>query len=495
MMRSSHRWFWVGVVLVAFAMLAAACSSTEDTTTTAEATSSTEIGLPSSEIGLVDVHACSEFGLTDRFMFSAPPGSSVREGLATRVSPDDDGRYGEAFNEDLRADLASVQEYYVVADQTLLDMPSPALEAVNVLRLDDVDARPVYGMALQRHWTLEPGGEPARTIEGEFAAAASLNDSDGDPIVGVIDAGWLVKPTDLAATGVTDERHAPFIDLTATGQKSPGDDFHGSFVASLISRIAPRAALRLQAVQPVVSVPAQNWMIDGTPKEVFVTDSAAVAAAIIQLNGLDQIDSFTVQYENPVEILNLSLGTYACPTPDAPDGVLPPGDVEVLIELMGKPDPLDTNEPLVDVVAAGGNEANVLEELMLLDPEQAGASLTTAFYPAAFDDAIGVGALSDDERGELPVTWDESGMRVFGEGVSWNEMAPGVDVIALFLSEDEAIVWSGSSFATAIYTGLLANPQRDVTNTFGEIPGLCWIVHGGLNDLAEKGDWVIGDCL
>jgi len=335
---------------------------------------------------------------------------------------------------------------------------------INVLREADIQARPVYGMTLQRHWTLEPGGETAAEVfsAGGFAAHNPAGSANGVPRVGVVDAGFL-DPSMPTQDQITD------FDL--------GEEFHGAFVADIIRRIAPSAGLRLVEVPLVTSSSyppgnktpetQKNWLVDGEPSSEPVSDEIAVYDALITLLGTDP--SLVDNFDPTIELLNLSLGTYACPV--GSEGELqPPEDVErVLAGLAGAG---------IGIAAAGGNEAGVEQYLDDLATDLGVGPLITAFYPAASQHTFGVGSF--DVSGTL-TSW-ENGTPVPDEsGLSWETHAAGIDLIGLFLTDDSAVVWSGTSFAAAVFTGLLARglaqepPNSAVVETpYEDVPGLVW---------------------
>jgi membrane-anchored mycosin MYCP len=184
---------------------------------------------------------------------------------------------------------------------------------------------------------------------------------------------------------------------------------HSTLVTSLIRRHAPAAELHLRGVLDPVTGKADSW---------------ATARAMMALAVEEQID-----------ILNLSLGTYAASGP--------PLAISRAIERL---------TPQVLVIAAAGNHG----EFLFLER---GRTSRSAVWPAAIPPVVAVGA--HDAGGNRP-PWSPN--------LSWITCtALGVDVVGSYVDGpvqlEEGVQptdfhglakWSGTSFATATVTGAVA---------------------------------------
>jgi hypothetical protein len=148
-----------------------------------------------------------------------------------------------------------------------------------------------------------------------------------------------------------------------------------------------------------------------------------------------------------IDALNLSLGAYTCD----------PSNDSTLLAL-SKALTLWVNAPYTggSILAAGGNEEY---------PEP--------FWPAALTGVTGVGAtsLSGDE-----IVWVNDAAQLTADLVldrsGWvAEMAPGENIVSLQGIGENLVVWSGSSFATAVASALAASNQS-ITTDPANISGL-----------------------
>jgi subtilisin family serine protease len=208
---------------------------------------------------------------------------------------------------------------------------------------------------------------------------------------------------------------APGSLLPVDGGVRPWSAGHATFVAGLILQQAPAAELRIESVLDA----------DGSTVDVWT-----VARRLVRYADLG------------FDVMNLSFGCFTI------DGRPP----LVLERAIGR------ITPNTVVVAAAGNYGDPDSGLSVDELPKP----TTPIWPAAFDEAVAVGALD----GEKPAVFNSTG--------AWVKlMAPGVDVQSTYLigevtghdSQDAPeeretfqgmAQWSGSSFAAAVVTGAIA---------------------------------------
>jgi hypothetical protein len=131
-----------------------------------------------------------------------------------------------------------------------------------------------------------------------------------------------------------------------------------------------------------------------------------------------------------------------------------PAFVEVALRRLAR------EKPDMVVVASGGNQ-----------PQHDGEAFSIP-YPAAFDRVVSVGAADTQDRWVL---WDQAGRPVPADALvpgTWemwlDRIAPGVDLLAPV--GESVLRWSGSSFATAVQSGVLAREGRLVDATYADYP-------------------------
>ncbi|MDJ0953037.1 MAG: S8/S53 family peptidase [Acidimicrobiia bacterium] len=306
----------------------------------------------------------------------------------------------------------------------------------------DVEVEPIYAMSFEGHWSLEPGAEPFQSGANLDSpeALTTVPSFDGQALVAIVDSGFPVEKW----VGLGE------VPLDGSDTADPtGSNSHGLFVASLIRQLAPSAIIvgaRADVLDRAFVEVGETSLDPLTGREAAVlTDEEAVRKALERLRsavldpGLD--------YSPSAMILNLSLGTYACGT--ATD-IPPPTLIKrALEEFENAATSAGVN---LRIFAAAGNEA--LEY---------GDHDGDEFYPAAFEVAHGVAAQDVDGR---VVTWDEEGERTFPDPSIEQPQhidfeALGVDVVGA--GYDTMGYWSGSSFATAVMSGLAASGQQDDT--------------------------------
>jgi subtilisin family serine protease len=267
--------------------------------------------------------------------------------------------------------------------------------------------------------------------------------SKGATVIAVVDSGlapeedlpdWMRRPS------VEYDRPQ---DTDVLTQKHPVS--HGTFVTSVIRRIAPEHVVSMASARPDPGymTTAEDPHLPAAPQP---TDELNVFGAIVRLAERHQRDE--------VAALNLSLGAHDCPQ----DGGV------FLLSMRIALDYWRGNFDGCEIFAAGGN--SLCEEEV---------------YPAAWDDVRAVGAADDGGR---PLVWvngnDETDL-----GRNWiTDWAPGHDIQGLGGQSPEHVVeWSGSSFACAVATACFAiHADReevggqtfwtDQNVTYGSVPNL-----------------------
>lgn len=242
----------------------------------------------------------------------------------------------------------------------------------------------------------KPSDQPLLQSPPELGAFVRIGVADTGPYLrNVLDGSCLVPRTQQ---------------WSATGGTAPVASGHGTFVAGLILQQAPGSTI------------VATQILD----ESGQADSWAVAKVLVRLARAG------------IQVLNLSI---QCRTADNQKPLV----LSTAIDRLGQ---------AIQVVAAAGNH----------DPRKRDEALLPV-WPAAFDDVLAVTA--DDQRYEIP-DWSTAA------DLPWVDcVAPGVDVVStyppLILSDirdgvapvdDEAkgslVSWSGTSFAAATVTGLIA---------------------------------------
>jgi len=246
--------------------------------------------------------------------------------------------------------------------------------------------------------------------------------------VGVLDTGLYPHPA-LAGRYLS----APS-DLLTEGTVYTHFAGHAAFVSGLILRRAPAAELDVRQT---------------LSNDHAITTLWELVRRMMSFRG------------SGIQILNLSLGCYTA------DGQ-PPMALARAVRLLS---------PDIVIVAAAGNHGDRAENAKSDHPD---VTPQTAFWPAAMDDVIAVGA--DNGPGA------EAGPAAFSPRLPWVAMtADGVDVVSTFLAGDVVVLtktgpqhrrfdgyarWSGTSFAAATVTGELAALARPGVSAWNAVAEL-----------------------
>lgn len=322
-------------------------------------------------------------------------------------------------------------------------------EIVNSLN-PGIEASPVHGVGFLGH----KGYQGSAWIE----AVSEIPDPGvgGDEIIAVIDSGiapdedlpdWMKSPSVLSDRP---------IDTDILTHKHPVG--HGTFVTSIIRRVAPQARVSIASARP-----DPGYLVTNDPDHKPApppTDELNVLGAMLRLLRRHQDDG------NLVRALNLSLGVHACP-----------GDESQLFLTFRKAIQLWTDRfgEQAPVFAAAGNS---------LCPQP--------LFPAAFSLdgdfqglVHGVAAAREGVEGEGAMkVWDDSS-EVDAPHRDWvTDAAPGCDLPGLSgQSPNHVIEWGGSSHATAVVSAghviaLSSDPDLDIqwwpdrAVTYRDVPNL-----------------------
>jgi hypothetical protein len=349
----------------------------------------------------------------------------------------------------------------------------PLLTA-SVLFSQGVDAAPNYTMALAPGWIFGPGEAPLPAggkTDGEAPEIVTT-----DPVtVGVVDTGSLTAEQ-LATAGVT-----------VASLNGPGDDVpvgyaagHGSQITSMVGQLLPGATIEMEAApfrdvaaNENFEVPTAN-ALPGGAATTTVSDDAAVAIALMA--------RFR---DNPVDVLNLSLGTYGCSAnhyrPELDEDVSSEETVSFRVPIATRSALLHlhlskTEEPDVPFVAAAAGNENTNEMFFpgawAANPAFGGTECDasastepTAPDPTTLSDwLISVGSTPSTAGGEgaegPSSAADPNNYSNFGCWVS--VVADGSDIVGIGVNtagEARWQSWSGTSFAAPCVAAHLAGGE------------------------------------
>lgn len=298
---------------------------------------------------------------------------------------------------------------------------APIAERIALLRVDDphhaanqlgpdFEASPVHGLGYMGHSGYR--GDDFKEIDGTHP---ELPVGKEGLVIAVVDSG-LAPDEDLPVWLRDSVMYDRPQDTEVLTQKYPVS--HGSFVASVIRRVAPSHVVSLASARPDPGY--MTTLEDPHSAAAQPTDELNVFGAIVRL-----VERHKRQ--DKVVALNLSLGAHDCP-----DGGAFLLIMKVALEYWRE------NFDGCEIFAAGGN-----------------SECEDKVYPAAWDGVQAVGAATP---GGDPIVWRRGDVRP-DPGRDWiTDWAPGQKIGGLSgQSPDHVIEWSGSSFACAVATAAFAN--------------------------------------
>lgn len=293
----------------------------------------------------------------------------------------------------------------IVERIAVIKVDDDAHQVANDLGLAGIEASPVHGVGYMGHSGFR--GDRFAPVDRSHP---EVPPGEG-PVIAMVDSG-LAPDEDVPSwlnESVECERPQDTEILT---QKHPVS--HGTFVASVIRRVAPDHRLSLASARPDPGFlkSSEDDHVAGTAPQP--TDELNVFGAIVRLVERHR--------EDKVDALNLSLGAHECP-----DGGVFLLAMRIALEYWQE------NFDGCQIFAAGGNS----------DCEE-------PLYPAAWSD-LGIRAVGAATDGGDTIVW-RNGSDVPAPDRNWiNDWAPGQHIGGLSgVSPDDVIAWSGSSFACAV---------------------------------------------
>lgn len=432
------------VVLLLFALTAAACNrEAQETTTTA--TSETTATSGTTPTTVASSTTSTEDEEPRMPIPKAPPASCFYLDGFIAVEQDQ-GEAARAALEDYDVEVEVVTPSAVLGDSEAaavlddeLDILSTTVDSFDVATLlqeFQVAAGPIYAVSLAGHWRLAPGTD---SISRSEATLPDPTADVGEGIVAVVDSG--IVPDERGPDWMSRPEHVLYDDMDIeTINNDPRVASHGTFVTSIIRQLAPEYRVAFASALPVSSDDLVERE-DALPDDLqYISTELHVAEAIARLTQRAELSA-----EN-VAALNLSLGTYTCAPGQDPTMVATMAAIRIWFGAF----------PESTVFAAGGNE-----------PYDA------PFWPAALstypldpniqpDWVRGVGAVNEDKE---QVVWGSTTAAATTTPMPapprpWvTNVAPGCDLLGLRggAASDGArvVAWSGSSFATAVSAALV----------------------------------------
>lgn len=302
----------------------------------------------------------------------------------------------------------------------------PIVERIAVIKVDDdahvtanelvgagIEASPVHGLGFLGHSGYR--GDRFAPVNKEHPEVSPTEEGS---VIAVVDSG-LAPDEDIPPwlrQSVECERPQDTDILT---QKHPVS--HGTFVASVIRRVAPDNRLSMASARP-----DPGYMRSSEDNHV----AGAAAQPTDELNVFGAITRLVKRHqEDEVAALNLSLGAYECPD----------GGVFLLAMRMALEYWIESF-PGCEIFAAGGNSE-------CEDP----------LYPAAWGD-LNIHAVGAVTEGGDPIVWRDGNDVAPAPQRDWiTDWAAGHRIEGLSgVSPDEVIQWSGSSFACAVASAAFA---------------------------------------
>lgn len=309
-------------------------------------------------------------------------------------------------------------------------------EASRLLVEREIAASPVHGVGYVGH----AGFQGSHWADAKMALKPRQEPADAG-IIAAVDSGispylpdWMDAPDVMFERPIDTER--PTFNYPVS---------HGTFVVSLLRRLAPDVRTSITSARPDPGYLRTNepYHPEAHTLPHPPTDELNVLGAVLRLIRRHR------DGEGDVRVLNLSLGAHECP--ESGSGFF--------LSLQAAIDAWRERFPKAPIIAAAGN-----------------STCAAPVYPAAFDGVQAVaagreGGLRSKSRsggGEIKV-W-HNGTEVNGPDRPWiTDVAPGCDIIGLSGQDpDHTIKWGGSSFAAAVVSALIASNQYSPTNDEGK---------------------------
>lgn len=343
----------------------------------------------------------------------------------------------EALEEERDDGIAGLGRVLEHVDIIVVDRPDAAARALIRDRL--VTASPVHALGFSWHRALTATAPEPAPKDTSFD---EVHDPSGDRVIAVVDTG--IADPDALPAWITAGLSNDTIDIDPLD--APQTVSHGTFVAGLLRQIAPTHSVSMARAAGYGDevVGAEDH------PEPNATTELHVAAAIHRL-----VDRHSHEPDQ-VDALNLSVGGTSL-------GNLDMATIRSAVERWREV------LPRAPVFAAAGNTTS---------PRKV--------YPAALTSVRGVAAANQD--GDQIVWNGGNETDPIPAKRKWvSDVAPGSGLLGLSgVSEDEAIKWSGSSFATAVATACYVNggplevfdglsywPDRAMT--YGNVPRLQFV--------------------
>ena len=224
---------------------------------------------------------------------------------------------------------------------------------------------------------------------------------------------------------------------------------HGTFVASIIRRIAPDHQL--------IVARAEEMELDNLMPDDHEGDHDGPSKLTTELHIADALRRLRERtHGKKVASLNLSLGAYICDTND--DLLITMRNALRFWKVQHPSEKCDEDGNVVGttIFAAGGNR-----------------DLSDPVYPAAFPYVRGVAAaICDVPPGDVEkdVVWKKGDASPKNADPRWwiTDVAPGVDLVGNTDMSENLMKWSGSSFATAVASALNAKAKTPTEQADGK---------------------------
>ncbi|MEN8113324.1 MAG: S8/S53 family peptidase [Actinomycetota bacterium] len=429
------------ILLVVFALIAGACSITEDeeTTTAAPETTTTAGTTPTPDdvdpsdgpIGMVILRGSDDekalCGYDGDELLSPADFEDVWYVLNSHGI--EVARY---FNPDFPEprELPGSLQVFVLTDPN----PDP-VEASRLLLADGIPASPHHLVMPADRWKFGPAFAPEEGAAGPDNYVQDAFDTDVHGAIAIVDTGSEPSPPGDWGSVWDPYLTSPVPVFTEPEPVGIAAEFvgHGVFAAGIVRRLLPGSDI---SIRSAMRVPSEDAGPVFSEFSVIGSIASAIGSELAEAEG---------------GVVNLSLGTYTCEPDQIPLG---------LAAYLGQ---VAASEADVVFVAAAGNDG-------IDDPE-------SPFWPAGFSDPDLITSRVDPWLQSLP---DDHALKtgilalldaqtiapiVVGVGAldeSWSNSvgatlwAPGTDIVSTYPGGDGFATWSGTSFAAPFVSALVA---------------------------------------